>query len=436
MKKISKIKSKKIPGRPKSVRGSAQANACREKTKTKASKKTTKSSQKKAVNKPVVAKSSKEPQTMEELLAQTGYKLKGLKKNQKVKGVITEISKKYVLIDIGAKTEGIVANKEYEFVSDYIGELNEGDDIEAIVSSPENDKGQILLSLRKSAGTYKWDLFTEYQKNNQIIEVRCLEMNKGGVIARHKGVRGFVPASQFGREWLGRLRELQNKVISVKVIEVDQTKNRLIFSEKLVSEENAIKQQEGAMKLVKEGKTYSGTVSGIMPFGIFVRVDVEKKKSAKGGSASDGEKSLKDISTSLFLEGLVHISEISWQKVSDLNKLYKVGQKLEVKVLSINKDSNKLNLSIKQLQIDPWQDLVKKYSKDSKVKGKVGKLAPFGAFVSLEDGVEGLLHISKIPAEYDIKVDQDIDVYIESIDAEKKKISLGLVLTSKPVGYK
>lgn len=363
---------------------------------------------------------AKEPTSMEELMAATGYRFQGLKKGQIVTGMITEIGKKQMLIDIGAKTEGVVANKEYELVRDYVSGLKVGDQIEAYVGSPENEKGQILLSLRRAASEFKWKLFQDLLTSGKAIEVRGLETNRGGVIARYHDIRGFVPASQFGREWLGRLKQLQNRVFQVKVIEVDREKNRLIFSEKLVSEEVALKSQKQAIKLVQVGAEYSGTVSGIMPFGVFVRVDVEKDAAASG----------------LFLEGLVHISEVSWQKVGDLNKLFTVGQKIQVKILSINDKTSKLNLSIKKLQPDPWQNLVKKYQKDTKVTGQVSKLAAFGAFVTLEDGVEGLLHISKIPAEFGIKVGDKIEVYIESVDGEKKKISLGLVLKTKPVGYK
>jgi ribosomal protein S1 len=385
--------------------------------------------------KPISHKAGPEPHTMEELLQLTGYQMSGLRKGQRVKGIVTEIDKKHMLIDIGAKTEGIVTNKEYEAIKDYIEGLKVGDEIEAIVGMPENDKGQILLSLRQKAMDYQWDMFTRFMADNQPIEVRGLEINKGGVIVRYRGMRGFVPASQFGREWLGKLSQLQNRSFTVKVIEIDREKNRLIFSEKLVSEAAALKSQEEALKLVKIGDTYQGTVSGIMPFGVFVRVDIEEpaKNKKKKTKETDDEEFVND---SLFLEGLVHISEVSWQKVNDLNKIYRVGQKLQIKILSINEKTSKLNLSIKQLQVDPWKDLVKKYQKDTKVAGRVSKLAAFGAFVSLEEGVEGLLHISKIPADFDIKVGQEIDVYVESVDPDKKKISLGLVLKTKPVGYK
>ncbi len=359
--------------------------------------------------------SNRNPQTMEELIKTTGYKFTGLKKSEEVEGVITDISKKAILVDIGAKTEGIILGKELDEIAEFIENLEVGEKIKAIVLSPENDKGQILLSIRDSAMDYKWDTFDQYLETGEVVEVRGLEVNKGGLIARFLGVRGFVPASQFGSQYLGKIENLQNKVFKVKVIELDREKNRLIFSEKAVSEAAALAQKQKALKKVKKGEVYEGLISGVMPFGIFVRVEIEND---------------------MFLEGLVHISEISWEKVDNLNRIYNVGDKVKVKILEIDNESSRLNLSVKQLTPDPWLDLIKKYPKDKKTKGKVTKLTSFGAFVQLEEGVEGLVHISKIPADLVMEIGKEVDIYVESVDEEKRRMSLGLVLKEKPVGYK
>jgi len=361
------------------------------------------------------SKKSAEPQTMEELLAATGYQLRGLRRGQQIEGIITDIGKHKLLIDIGAKTEGVVLEKEYELSRDFISTLKVGDKIKINVGMPENERGQILLSIRRAAEDYKWGNLEKAAKTGQVMEVRGLDVNRGGMIARCMDVYGFIPVSQFGRQYLGSLDKLYNKVFRVKVIEVDRTKNRLIFSEKAVSEATALAAVGEALTRVKVGDTLSGVVSGIMPFGIFVRVDIEE---------------------SLFLEGLVHISEVSWEKVENLNETYQVGDKIKVKVLGIDKASSRLNLSIKQLKADPWSKLAKDYPPEKKVKGKVTKLAAFGAFVALKPGVEGLVHISKIPADFNIKVGDTIEVYIENIDLEHHRIALGLVLAKKPVGYK
>jgi len=359
--------------------------------------------------------SKREPRTMEELLKQTGYELKGLKKGQLVEGVVTDVTKKMILIDIGAKTEGVVIEKEYEAAREMLQDIKTGDKVQAYVGSPENERGQILLSLRQAVMNKRWELFEELLKSGETIEVHGLEVNKGGIIVKARGVRGFVPSSQFGREYLGRLNELQNKSFIVKVIEVDREKNRLIFSEKAVSEKAALAHQAEAIKTVKAGDMLEGVVSGIMPFGVFVRASLKKD---------------------LFLEGLVHISEISWEKVENPGTHFKTGDKIKVKVIGVDNKTSRLNLSVKQLSDDPWKKMADKYPEGSKVTGKITKLAAFGAFVNLEPGVDGLIHISKIPSDKEFKPGQKIDCFVENVDAAHRRMSLSLALMKKPVGYK
>ncbi len=356
---------------------------------------------------------------MEELLNLTGYQLQGLKKGQEVLATITDKGKKSVFFDIGAKTEGILIEKEMEHVEDYINFLEVGDTVLAMVVSPENEKGQILLSLAKAANDWKWRLFERYLETGEEVEVRGLDINRGGMIARLMNVRGFIPVSQFGRQWVGKLDQLYNKVFPVKIIEVDREKNRLIFSEKAVSESDSLVKQQELLTEIKVGGTYKGQVSGVMPFGIFVRVMLDP-----------------DNKDGVFLDGLVHISEISWEKVNDVTKLFKVGDMIDVQVMDIDETTGKLNLSIKRLTDDPWENIAKQYPVDAKTKGTITRLAAFGAFVEIEKGIEGLIHISKIPSDMEIKVGDSVDVYIESLDATNHRISLGLVLSAKPVGYK
>ncbi|MBU2051893.1 MAG: S1 RNA-binding domain-containing protein [Patescibacteria group bacterium] len=365
-------------------------------------------------------KKASAPQTMDALLKKTGYALRGLKRGQKVQGVVTDINKRMVLIDIGSKTEGIVTDKELELSREMMSGLKVGDKIEAYIQNPENERGQILLSLKQTLLNKRWEYFDELIKSGEVVRVKGLEVNKGGIIVKVAGVRGFVPASQFGRVYLGRLEELQNKSFEVKVIEVNRNNNRLIFSEKAVSEQAALAHQAEALKKVKPGDSLSGVVSGIMPFGIFVRADI-----------SNGPKT-KDM----FLEGLVHISEISWEKVDNPANHYKVGDQVKVKVIGVDVKSTRLHLSVKQLLTDPWLELVKKYPEGKKVKGEITRLAGFGAFVNLSSGVDGLIHISKIPSDKEFKVGDAIECFVEKVDAEHRRISLSLALIKKPVGYK
>lgn len=361
----------------------------------------------------------KEPDSMEELMDLTGYKIQGLKKGQEIKATITDKGKRSVFFDIGAKTEGILIEKEMDYVEDYIRYLRIGDTVMARVVSPENEKGQILMSLARAADKWKWDLFEKTMKLGDVIEVRGLDINKGGMIARFMNIRGFIPVSQFGRKWVGKLDQLYNKVFPVKIIEVDKEKNRLIFSEKAVSESASLEKQKDLLTEVKVGEKYKGQISGVMPFGIFVRVIIPSKDENES-----------------FLDGLVHISEISWEKVNDVSKMFKVGEEINVQLINIDEESGKLNLSIKRLKDDPWGEISKKYPVDAKCKGKITRLAAFGAFVEIEKGIEGLIHISKIPSDMNIKVGDKVDVYIESLDKGNHRISLGIVLSAKPVGYK
>jgi len=234
------------------------------------------------------------------------------------------------------------------------------------------------------------------------------------------GRRGFVPSSQFSQEYLGKQEALVGKTFKVQVIEVDREQNRLIFSEKAVSEAAEEAQKDEALKQVEKGDVLEGVVSGIMPFGVFATVSVPLEDKEEEGR----------------LEGLVHISEISWEKVDDPNKHYSVGDEVEVQVIGIDKDTGKLNLSIKRLEDDPWEEIEEEYAEGTKHTGEVVRLAPFGVFVNFEPGIDGLIHISKMPADRAFEVGEEVEVYVEKLDVENRRMSLGVVLHEVPVGYK
>jgi small subunit ribosomal protein S1 len=368
--------------------------------------------------------------TMEELLAAANYTLKAPKPGDVVKGLVTDVSKRMVLIDIGAKTEGMVVDKEYEAAKDLVKDLTVGDEVSAYVVSPENDRGQILLSLKRAMIDRRWEQFAEFMQTGDTVEVKGLEVNKGGMIVVADGLRGFVPSSQFGKQFLGQMEQLLNKAFTVKVIEVNKEKNRLIFSERHVSEAEAIAKKSEALKHVKANDMYDGVVSGIMPFGVFVGVEVPLTKPQ---ATSNKKQAAMDVGK---IEGLVHISEIAWEKVNDPNDYFKLGDKVRVRVLGVDENVGKLNLSVKQLTDDPWTHVEEKYPIGAKVNGRVTRIAPFGVFVTLEPGVDGLIHISKVPAGEEPKVGESIEIFVESVNMEQRRMSLGMVLTEVPVGYK
>jgi ribosomal protein S1 len=325
-----------------------------------------------------------------------------------------------VLVDIGAKTEGIVVDKEMEAASDLVSKLHVGDEIEVFVKHPENDQGQILLSLRQAAEDNRWGEFDEWLETGKPVEVKGLEVNKGGLIVQIDNTRGFVPSSQFSQEFLGKMDELVTKSFRVKVIEVDREQNRLIFSEKAVSEAEELAKKDEALKKVQIGDSLEGVVSGIMPFGVFVTVSVPLGETENMGK----------------VEGLIHISEISWEKVDDPNSYYSVGDRVKVKVIGIEDTTGKLNLSVKRLHPDPWSEIEKNFAVGSKHTGSVVRLAPFGVFVNFEAGIDGLIHISKMPPGREFLVGEKIEVYVEMLDVANRRMSLGVVLTELPVGYK
>lgn len=349
---------------------------------------------------------------MEELLAQVGYGQKGFKKGDLVTGSVSSISGKEVLIDFGGKTEGIVGEKEWDQVKDFVAKLKPGDKIDAVVISSENDRGQMVVSIRQAGAKFRWQRASELLKSGEAVNVRGVEVNKGGLVVDFEGVKGFIPGSQLTSEHQAEVNRLVNRALSVKVIEVDQTQNRLIMSEKAVGGgAEMAKKIEDIKSKVKIGEKYSGKVSAIMPYGIFVNLN-------------EGP------------DGLVHISEISWQKVENLNELFKVGAEVEVMVLGINENDGKLNLSLKQLLPDPWVKLSQKYSAEQQIKGEVTRVSAYGVFVKLEEGIEGLIHISKVPAGTEYKSGEEVTCTIESIDATAHRISLVPVTTYKPIGYK
>lgn len=343
-----------------------------------------------------------------------------LKRGQKVEGTITAISKKMVLIDIGAKTEGVVSGEDLAEAYDVLKEVKEGEKVSAYVKFPENDQGQIILTLKQAADENRWYKYKKIMEEEKEVDVVGLEVNKGGMVVKIGEIRGFVPTSQFGEKFLGNMDALLNKTFKVRVIEVDKDQNRLIFSEKMVSDFEALAKKGEALEMVEMSDKFEGTVSGIMPFGVFVTVNVPMK----------GKDEVAKV------EGLIHISEISWEKVEDPNVMFKVGQEVHVQVIGIDKGAGKLNLSIKQMSGDPWSKIESVYAIGTKHSGKVVRIAPYGTFVNFDKGVDGLIHVSKKPADKEFKIGEAVEVFVENLDVKARRMSLGVVLTEVPVAYK
>jgi len=358
---------------------------------------------------------SKTPSSMEELLASVGQQVRGFKRGEFVVGRVTEFRPKTIFFDIGGKTEGIITGKEFILVKDFISQLKVGDKVKVQVRVPENDKGQTLLSVRKTAFEHSWEFFKKAVKSGKAVVVNGREVNHGGtVVVAPFGLFGFIPGSQIGEKYTHHPGNLVGKRIEVRVLEVDQEKNRLVFSERMISEPDRVKKEREAVEKIKVGDKFKAKVARVEPFGLFIRIEPKEGKAT--------------------LEGLVHISEISWEKISDLTKLYKADD--EVKVCLVNKENDKLQFSIKRLTPDPWQGIAKKYPVDKEIKGEVVQMTSFGALVRLEPGVEGLIHISKFPPRSQLKEGDKVTCYIENVDPAGRRLSLVMALTQKPIGYK
>jgi len=352
---------------------------------------------------------------MEDLLASKKTFLKTYKRGDKIKAKIIEITSKSVRLDIGGKSYGLVAEKAFHEARDFIRKLKVGDELTTEVIVGETPDGFTICSFRHAASDYVWDELTLAKKENRAVEAVVRGINPAGLSVEVMGVGGFVPQSHIGTKLLKDLESVQGKGIKVKIIELNKTGNRVVLSERAVSEKEKIAKTQTFLDKVKINEIYQGEVVKVTDFGIFVKFLV-----------NEAEK--------IYLEGLVHVSELSWEKVERPSDVIKVGDKIKVKI--IEKTNDRLSLSAKQVNDDPWIKVAQKYSPEQKVKGKVSKVSDFGVFVQLEPGIEGLVHMTKIPPNKKISEGDAINVYIEEIDAAKKKLSLGLVLTEKPVGYK
>ncbi|CAN5150701.1 hypothetical protein BH10PAT1_BH10PAT1_5200 [soil metagenome] len=349
--------------------------------------------------------------TMEELLKKYGSNVKGFRRSQKVEAVLTEVNKKFALFNVSGKSEGILKDLYYQEARDYLRTLKVGDKVNAIVMDPETKDGNVLLSLRHAAADSLWERFEELKTSGKVVSVNIKSSNQSGVSVEFESIFGFIPTSQMGKETLKKIDTL-NDSLRVKVIEVDKNRKKVVFSEKAVSEESEMKEIEKIIKNIKIGEVYKGTITTITTFGCFVEIEIDKSK----------------------VEGLVHLSELAWEKISDPSEDFKVGQVVNVKVMEVK--DGKIAMSIKQALDDPWKNVENKFKVDQKLKGKVIRNSDFGTFVEIDKGIEGLIHITKIPPAMKLTVGDEVNCYIEEIDLKNKKIALGLVLSTKPLGYK
>lgn len=351
--------------------------------------------------------------TMDDLLASHEDSVKQLTAGEVITGKVLSLRKHEVLVDLGAQGVGYVPRREVGFSRS----LKEGDDVTASVVDAELDNGYSLLSLRKAAKDRGWEEVAVKLEGGDIIDVVPYDANRGGLLVEYEGVRGFLPVSQLSAEHyprvgssdkdeiLQRLNGLVGQSLKVRILDSDRKANKLIFSEK-EAVKDGLADRFSKLKL---GDKVTGVVTGVVDFGVFVNVEG--------------------------IEGLVHISEISWERVNNPGDYVKVGQTIEAKIISIDKD--RLSLSIKQLSQDPWLDEVEQFKRGSAVEGTVTRITPFGAFVQISPAVEALVHISELGDGNDIDPEKVFTLNerkgftVLDVDKDSRKISLSLAGKNK-----
>ena len=368
-----------------------------------------------------------EPSTMEELLAEQDSDIKSFKHGDVVEGTVVRIDKDEILVDIGAKSEGVVSNRElYGRNAESQPALAIGDTVLVYVLQPESQEGHVVLSLRRAGLERKWRSMQEQFESGVIIEAPVIDHNKGGLIV-DCGIRGFVPISQIvdfprrpqndqprdaAQEIAEKLQPFVGRKLRLKILEVNRKANRLILSEKVALYEERREKRDELFSSLQVGQKVSGTVRSIAPFGVFVDL---------GG-----------------IDGLVHKSELSWNKVNNPESGYQVGDQVEAEVIDINHERGRISLSIRRLQPDPWHSTVADFKVGDVIDGTVTKLVNFGAFVRVRDGLEGLIHISELshqrvahPGDV-VHEGQTLKLKIISLDSERHRLGLSLKQAEEP----
>ncbi|MBO0713412.1 MAG: 30S ribosomal protein S1 [Acidimicrobiales bacterium] len=324
-----------------------------------------------------------------------------------VEGTIVKVDKDEVLLDIGYKSEGVIPSRELSIRHDVdpAEVVSLGDHVEALVLQKEDKEGRLVLSKRRAQYERSWGKIEQIKADNGVVKGQVIEVVKGGLIL-DIGLRGFLPASLVE---LRRVRDLAPYVgtsLEAKIIELDKNRNNVVLSRRAWLEETQREQREAFLDRLKPGEVMHGVVSSIVNFGVFVDL---------GG-----------------MDGLVHVSELSWKHVDHPASVVSVGDEIDVRVLDVDRDKERISLSLKATQVDPWQEFANAHRVGELVYGRVTKLVPFGAFVQVGEGIEGLVHISEMAAhhvdqpEQVVSPGEELWVKIIDIDLQRRRISLSI----------
>lgn len=345
--------------------------------------------------------------SQEELLAAIDKTIKYFGDGDIVTGTVVRVDRDEVLLDIGYKTEGVILSRELSIKHDVSPEdvVQVGDEIEALVLQKEDKEGRLLLSKKRAQYERAWGDVQKVKEADGVVTGTVIEVVKGGLIL-DIGLRGFLPASLVEMRRVRDLAPYIGRELEAKIIELDENRNNVVLSRRAWLEQTQAEVRTQFLDTLQKGQIRSGVVSSIVNFGAFVDL---------GG-----------------VDGLVHVSELSWKHIDHPSEVVEVGQPVKVEVLSVEMDRERVSLSLKATQEDPWQLFARTHAIGQVVPGKVTKLVPFGAFVRVEDGIEGLVHISELAQrhvdlpEQVVSVDQEVFVKVIDIDLERRRISLSL----------
>lgn len=348
--------------------------------------------------------------SMAELMAKAGDNLQVLTRGQTVEGTIKKLTPKEILMDIGAKGDALVIEFDKQNLENLLSFLKVGDKVKASVISPESEEGFPVLSLRRTLDDIIFQRFEELSRNDSAFDVDVVESTRGGYFAQNKeGIRGFLPASQASAREDGQ--DLVGQRIKVKILEFDQSKKRVLFSQKAM---DYVMNPALLEKLVKKDQIVEGEITVVVPYGLFVALNLGDSK----------------------VEGFIHISEVSYERVEGLSDKFKVGDKVTAQVVEIDSANKRVNLSIKRTQKDAFQDVRSKYKLEDKVKGTVLDVKSKGVTLEVEKGIKGLIPSDKIPSGTTYEPNQPIEAEITGFDEKRRVILLSPVLKVVPIGYR
>jgi len=321
---------------------------------------------------------------------------------------ILQIHDREIIVDLGAKQDGIVPYQDIERMDpQYLSTLEVGADVPVYVITPRDQSDNLIVSINMGKQQADWDEAHQLLGGDDVVEVKVTGYNKGGVLVRWNRLEGFIPSSHLvstnmAAERRDAMNDLVDTNLAVKVIEVDQDRRRLIFSEREAQREWRAQQKAKLLSELKEGDVVTGTVTGLRDFGAFVNI---------GGA-----------------DGLIHVSELAWHRVDHPRDVLSIGKEIEVYVLNLDRNTNRIALSRKRLLSDPWDDAAERYHEGQLVEGTVTNVVDFGAFVALDDGLEGLLHLSEMgdgslkePHSYVQKADR-LSLRISHLEPEKRRV--------------